>query len=67
MAAVDRKKHDVDVIERVLGSAQETWSEAPTTRYSVEVPWIGGSMDSTVEFTIGLPEEDHNQKSKSPL
>jgi hypothetical protein len=63
MGAVDRKKHDVDVIERVLGSAQETatWSEAPTTRYSVEVPWIGGSMESTVEFTIGLPDEkEHN-------
>jgi hypothetical protein len=60
MGAVDRKKHDVDVIERVLGNAQETaaWSEAPTTRYSVEVPWIGGSMDSTLELTVGLPEEE---------
>ena len=60
MGAVDRKKHDVDVIERVLGNAQETAtsSEAPTTRYSVEVPWIGGSMDSRVEVFVGLPEEE---------
>jgi hypothetical protein len=56
MGDVDRRKHDVDVIERVLGGVRETTSPADesTPLISVEVPWFGGSARSTVELTVGL-------------
>ena len=59
MGGVDRKKHDVDVIERVLGGAgAEADSHDRSTRLlDVDVPWFGGSKHSTVELTVGLPDE----------
>lgn len=58
MADVDRKKHDVDVIERVLGGAgaDVTPTDRSTPLLDVEVPWFGGTKPSTVELTVGLPE-----------
>ena len=58
MAGVDRKKHDVDIIERVLGSVREVVpDERSTSLLDVDVPWFGGSTRSTVEMTVGLPLE----------
>ena len=59
MGDVDRKKHDVDVIERVLGGVRDTdpSSETSTRLLDVEVPWFGGSMQSTVEMTVGFRSE----------
>lgn len=58
MADVDRKKHDVDVIERVLGGAggDVTAADRSTPLLDVEVPWFDGTKPSTVELTVGLPE-----------
>jgi hypothetical protein len=54
--ALDRKKHDFDVMERVLGVDEE--SGVKTDVVDVEVrPWIGGSTTSVVQLTI-LPEVD---------
>jgi hypothetical protein len=59
MGDVDRKKHDVDIIERVLGNIREGGGapEESTRLLDVEVPWLGGSTRSTVELTVGLPSE----------
>lgn len=59
MGDVDRKKHDVDVIERVLGGtgADVGAHDHSMPLLDVEVPWFGGSKPSTVELTVGLPED----------
>ncbi len=59
MADLDRKKHDVDVIERVLGGVRErVGPPAGSTRLiSVDIPWEGGSARSTVELTVGLESD----------
>ena len=59
MGGVDRKKHDVDVIERVLGGLDEDDSghRQSTSLLDVDVPWFGGTKHSTVELTVGLPSE----------
>jgi hypothetical protein len=59
MGDVDRKKHDVDVIERVLGGVYEQPGPDDRSRslLDVDVPWFGGSKRSTVEMTVGLPAE----------
>jgi len=73
---VDRKKHDVDVIERVLSSAHEP-AEAPSYHtHVVNVglhPWVGGSARSTVELTVGVLLHDRpgsrnydNREDRSP-
>ena len=57
MGDLDRRKHDVDVIERVLGSVRETVGRPGeyTRLISVEVQWEGGGpARSTVELTVGL-------------
>jgi hypothetical protein len=63
MGEVDRKKHDVDVLERVLGGVGESTPPAHSTPlFDVDVPWFGGSMRSTVEMTVGLPEESRAKR-----
>ena len=59
MGDVDRRKHDVDVIERVLGGAHEQAGPNDRSRslIDVDVPWFGGSVRSTVELTVGLPPD----------
>lgn len=57
MGDVDRRKHDVDVIERVLGGVRDPAENAQpsTTRhFDIEVPSSDGSRHSTVELTVGL-------------
>jgi hypothetical protein len=77
MGDVDRRKHDVDVIERVLGGVGgETGSgdrsttgpgDQSTPLLDIDVPWFGGSMHSTVELTVGLPEESRHWPSRDDL
>jgi hypothetical protein len=64
MGDVDRRKHDVDVIERVLGSLRET-ADRYTPLMDVETPWLGGSTHSTVEMTVGLPSASGARASAS--
>ena len=71
MGDVDRKKHDVDVLERVLGGIQESMGPAAssTRLLDLDVPWFGGSVHSTVELMVGLPTESHDDEraaSNSP-
>lgn len=62
MGDVDRTKHDVDVLERVIGALDEpedAHRSRTTPLLDVEVPWFGGTAHSTVELTVGLPSELH--------
>jgi hypothetical protein len=53
MGDLDRRKHDVDVIERVLGELRDTdAAEDDRTRViDVDVPGVS-SRDGTLELTI---------------
>jgi hypothetical protein len=55
MGDLDRRKHDVDIIERVIGGIQEG-SDGPHERViDVEVPSIGGSP--IVELIVNLADD----------
>ena len=56
MAALDRRKHDVDVIERVIGGIQESSDGPPGQVIDVEVPSDGGSQ-SIVELIVNLSHD----------
>ena len=64
MGHLDRKKHDVDVIERVLGGVRDDEAFETTRVFNVEVPWYGGSTETTVELTVGLPSEMRDDRSR---
>jgi hypothetical protein len=55
MGDLDRRKHDVDIIERVIGGIQEG-ADGPHERViGVEVPSIGGSP--IVELVVNLSDD----------
>lgn len=59
---LDRRKHDVDIIERVLGGIRESGlSDRRTRVVDVEVP---GDPDehSTLELTIGLDDSESDRR-----
>lgn len=66
MGDLDRRKHDVDIIERVLGGIQETMGPHPpaTRLIDLDVPWFGGSMHSTVEMMVGLPSDAEDERRR---
>lgn len=66
MGDVDRRKHDVDVIERVLGGAGADAGphDRSTPLLEVDVPWFGGSRPRTVELTVGLPEDSRSHREE---
>ena len=68
MGDVDRRKQDVDVMERVLGGIQDAVGpdESSTRLLDVEVPWFGGSVQSTVELTVGLPSDSRPSEPQTP-
>jgi hypothetical protein len=55
MGGLDRRKHDVDVIERVLGGMRDSETgDGPTSIFDVDVPWVSGSRDQTLELTVAM-------------
>ena len=57
MAAIDRRKHDIDVIERVLGGIQDEPVGRGSHTEVVDIdarPWVGGVTTSAVQLTIGI-------------
>ena len=59
MGGLDRRKHDVDIIERVLGGIRDSdRDEDDRTRViDVDVP-SSGSREQTLEVTVGI---DHTE------
>jgi hypothetical protein len=57
MGHVDRRKHDVDVIERVLGGIHDAIDPSePARRIDVEVPSSSGSC-SIVELIVNVGDD----------
>lgn len=58
MGGLDRRKHDVDVIERVLGGIREsdTADDVRTRVIDLDVPWVSGFRDQTLELTVGIDD-----------
>lgn len=65
MGGLDRRKHDVDVIERVLGGVRDSdTAEGRTRVYDVDVPWVSGFRDQTLELTVGIDDERDHKRPK---
>jgi hypothetical protein len=65
MSGLDRRKHDVDVIERVLDSIRDDTNDGPTRVFDVDVPWVSGSRDQTLELMLGIDDgEDTDSDSR---
>jgi hypothetical protein len=59
---LDRRKHDVDIIERVLGGVRDPdTTEVRARVVDVDVPWVSGLRDQTLELTVGIDEADHRR------
>ena len=58
--ALDRRKHVVDIIERVLGGIRNSGPPDVQTRVIdvavPDVPWSGGTVHRTMELTIGIDD-----------
>jgi hypothetical protein len=61
---LDRRKHDVDVIERVLGGIRDTGSDRRIRVVDVEVP-SDPDPNSRLELTIGLDESESDRRRRS--
>jgi hypothetical protein len=57
MGDLDRRKTDVDVIERVIGGIQESADGSPGRVIDVEIPTHPGSPSSIVEVVVNIPAE----------
>ena len=66
---LDRRKHDVDIIERVLGGIRDSNSPAVQTRVLdvdvPDVPWAGGAVHRTMELTIGIDDTASERRRSS--
>ena len=57
MGDLDRRKHDVDILERVLGGIRDSGEPERHSRVvDVDVPGASGSPHSTLELTVGVDE-----------
>lgn len=66
MGDLDRRKHDVDIIERVLGGIRDTdATEVRTSVLDVDLPWASGSEHPTLEVTVGLEDASSDRRARS--
>ena len=62
MGDLDRRKHDVDIIERVLGGIRDTEDHHGRTRVvDVNLPWGSEYQHPTLEVTVGLEEPSQDR------
>jgi hypothetical protein len=65
MGDLDRRKHDVDIIERVLGGIRDSDASGHRTHVvdvDVDVPSSRGSSHSTLEVTVGIDEDESDHR-----
>ena len=63
MGDLDRRKHDVDVIERVLGGIRDSSQPDGRTRVvDVEIPRVSDRSPTTLELTIGLDISEFDRR-----
>jgi hypothetical protein len=61
MRNLDRRKHDVDVIERVLGDVNDAVGQPEPLIGIADVevhPWLGGSITTAAQLTVGMFRND---------
>ena len=58
MGALDRRKHDVDVIERVLSGVRDRLQEDRSPTHIIDVGPRSAAEHSMLELTIGLADDD---------
>lgn len=56
MGGLDRRKHGVDVIERVLDSVRDSDADDWVHVFDVDLPWVSGARDQTLELTVGIDD-----------
>ena len=62
---LDRRKHDVDVLERVLGGIREPGPVDERIRIvDVVLPWTDESPPSTLELTIGFDDSGPDRRRR---
>ena len=62
---LDRRKHDVDIIERVLGGIRDSDTADGRPRvFDVDVPWVSGSRDQTLELTVGIDNSESGPRRR---
>jgi hypothetical protein len=57
VGAIDRKKHEIDIMERVLGAPKEEGDDPVLHTEVLDLsvrPWLGGTTTSAVQLTVGL-------------
>ena len=67
MGDLDRRKHDVDIIERVLGGIRDSDAADHRTHVvdvDVDVPSDRGSSHSTLEVTMGIDEYESDSSHR---
>jgi hypothetical protein len=59
---LDQKKHDFDVMERVLGAVrdEEDAPESEVVRLDVR-PWFAGTTSSVVQLTVNRGDDDRRR------
>ena len=66
MGDLDRRKHDVDIIERVIGGICETGSSDGRTRVvELNVPSVIGSSRPILELTVGIDDTESDSRRRS--
>ena len=69
MADLDRKKHDMDVMERVLGGVREAIEAQGGHTEVVDLDvraWIAGTTTSAVQMTIGGLVTESRERGGAP-
>ena len=62
---LDRRKHDVDVVERVLGGIREPGPVDERIRVvDVDLPRTSDSPPSTLELTIGFDDSGPDRRRR---
>ena len=65
MGVLDRRKHDVDIIERVLGGIRETdMSDTRTRVVDVDLPQTSGSSHRVLELTVGISDDERDARRR---
>ena len=63
MGDLDRRKHDVDILERVLGGIRDAGESDRHSRVvDVDIPGTNDSPNSTLELTVGISENESSTR-----
>lgn len=66
MGDLDRRKHDVDVIERVLGGIRDSGQSDGRSRVvDVDISRVSDRSPRTLELTIGLDDSEFDRRRRS--